>query len=179
MTVLRKTSIFLLAFFASNTQAQDRKLNAWKTQIWNLSEDKKDEIIRMDPAATEFVLSDDDMWKRPTNSDTSFTLFAIRPSYLGFEEGYNHNDFMAKAFAIGYTTPPKSAVAQLYIESEDLSEPVYFPTIPVRDGNKSCVYAVGPNKKGSTPTKKQRDLFLRELVKYSHLEVWIFALSKN
>ncbi|MDQ5883222.1 MAG: hypothetical protein QG654_134 [Patescibacteria group bacterium] len=176
--VLQYAAILILAFTSEVTTAQveDEVLAPWKEMKWNLPINKRDDITLFNPTASEDVLRDDKMWERPDNPDTSFTLCLIRPSYLGFGDGYDHDEFLKTVFSLGFTTVPKSVVAQVYLEESSLGEPFNFSTIPVIKFGSLYTYTVGPNPKGSTPVKKAHDLYLKPKPgKKRPTEVWVFA----
>lgn len=171
MIALRITllTLFTLVFMSVSGQSE---IKIWKTQKWNLPENRKDEIIRLEPASIETVLSDTVIWKKPSNPDTSFALVIVSPLEREFtRKKYDYNKFLKNMYEAGYTTPPMSVVVQLYIEGIERGKLLHLPMTPIQ----GQVYAVGPNKDGSTTSKEECDLFLKQKSRCGYRDLWIFA----
>lgn len=177
MKALRNISLLLLVFLASFVQAQVENMSVWKTQTWNLDLQDKEELSLLSPTAEEEILADDGFWQKLEGSDT---LFVFRPSNFGFKKDYSYNAFIAKVLDAGYTPAPKQALVEIYLKGEDMGEPIHLSTTCVKKSGRSFIYAVGPNDdKRSTPTKKKRDLFLKDESKLGDLDLWLFMKKRK
>lgn len=180
-TVLKNTTILLVYFLInSSTLGQivnknDVKLSPMDTITKNLSSDG---FVRMNPTVSETALHDEEIWGNDSRDiNQTLVLFPIRPSSLGFDRNYTHREFLSYVLnKLGLKTPPKWLAIQFYMESHNLGEEVNFSTKPITWNKKKYNYAVGPNPKGSTPTKNIHDLFLKPIFgKMNNNDVWIFV----
>jgi hypothetical protein len=174
-----KVFVTLLALLVGNNFVafgQEVEIRPWKNHVWNIGYQDKERLQEKAPSAEEEVTADNEFWVKIEGSDS---LFAIRPSDFGFRKDYSYERFIRAVLSAGYVPAPKQALVEIYLKDEEERKTFHLATTPITKGNKSFVYAVGPNSgKDLTPTQKEHDLFLKDKSRLGYLDLWLFVKKK-